>query len=189
MFYFRMLGLPKSLRERDNPPASRNNEKDDSDLDQEQETSRKIEEAMEDNLSTDTQVSQEDKEGLAENTAKPPRTKYADIVKDPSSENTLEDTLGGENVYSRENTLLGKHEELVENTAIPKANLRLGGTVENTTALSDAARGRRGRRVELENTGTHSLGGIVENTTTPPDSTHEGGRIEKCRRILVSTLS
>ena len=189
MFYFRMLGLPKNLRERDNPPASKSIEKDDSDLEYDRDTSRKIEEAMEDSLFTDTQVSQEGKEGLAENTAKPPRTKYADVVKDPSSENTLEDTLGGNNVYSRENTLLGKHEELVENTAIPKANLRLGGTVENTTALPDAVRGRRGRRVELENTGTHSLGGIVENTTTPPDSTHKGGRIEKSRRILVSTQS
>ena len=184
-----MLGLPKSLRERDNPPAPRNNEKDDSDLDQDQETSKKIEEAMEDNLSTDTQVSQEDKEGQAENTAEPPKTKYADVVKDPSSENTLEDTLGGKNVYSRENTLLGKHEELAENTAISKANLRLGGTVENTTAPPGAVRGRRGRRVELENTGTHSLGGKVENTTTPPDSTHRGGRIEKSRRILASTQS
>ena len=74
VFYFRMLGLPKSLRERDNPPAP-------SDLDQDQETSKKLEEAMEDNLSTETQVSQEEEEGQAENTADPPRTRYADIVK------------------------------------------------------------------------------------------------------------
>ena len=88
VLFFRMLGLQKSLRERNDPSASRNTEKNE----QDQDISKELEEAMEDNLSTKTQVSQEEKEGQAENTADLPRTKYADVVKDPPSK---KDTVGG----------------------------------------------------------------------------------------------
>ena len=156
--FFRMLGLQKSLQEKDEC---------------DQDISKELEEAIEDNLSTETQVSQEEKEGQAENTADPPRTKYADVVKDPPSRKDTE--IGWKDIYSREYTLLSKHRKIAENTAIPEASLKLGGTVENTTAPPSAAQGRRGRRSELENTGAYSLGGIVENTTITPDSTHRGG--------------
>ena len=69
---FRMLGLPKSLRERDNPPAPRNREEDESSSDQDQDMSQQLEEAMEDTTSMETQASQEDEERYAENTANPP---------------------------------------------------------------------------------------------------------------------
>ena len=83
-----MLGLPKSLRERDNPPAPRNREEDESSSDM----SQQLEEAMEDTTSMETQASQEDEEGYAKITANPPKTALIDEEKGPSRENTLEDT-------------------------------------------------------------------------------------------------
>ena len=88
--------MPKSLLERGNPPAPMNREEDESSSDQDQDLSQQLEEAMEDTASIETQASQEDEEGYAENTANPPKTAFIDEEKGPSRENTLEDTLGGE---------------------------------------------------------------------------------------------
>ena len=90
-----MPELLKSRPEGDSPLALSDHEEDGSSSDQDHELAQQIDEAMEDTESMETQASQEEEEGGAENTATPLRGACADKEKGPVRENTLKDTLGG----------------------------------------------------------------------------------------------
>ena len=137
-----MPELLKSRPEGDSPLALSDHEEDESNSDQDQELAHQIEEAMEDTESMETQASQEEEEGGAENTAYPLRGACVDKEKGPVRENTLKGTLRGEKIHYRENTLMDnlrygdgaetRYGGIVENTAILPSGTGFGGIVENT---------------------------------------------------------
>ena len=161
-----MPELLKSLPEGDSPLALSDHEEDESNSDQDQELAHQIEEAMEDTESMETQASQEEEEGGAENTAYPLRDACVDKEKGPVRENTLTDTLSGGMIHNRENTLMDnpRHGD--------GADTRYGRVVENTATLPS-------------DTG---YGGIMENTIISPITMHSSGRRERSWRILALTL-